>query len=51
MIRRQVRDMLPALALLGIMPWHIDPDPPVLTFGEMEAFARAAPLFAKKTED
>lgn len=40
MMRRHLRSLLPALArVFGIMPWHIDPDPPVLTFGELEEFA------------
>lgn len=39
MTRRGLRQVLPALAMVyGILPWHIDPDPPVLTHGELEAF-------------
>ncbi len=44
MSRRQLRQHLPALAhLYGVMPWHIDPDPPVLTNGELEAFMEWTP--------
>lgn len=39
MTRRGLRAVLPALAAnYGILPWHIDPQPPVLTHGELEAF-------------
>lgn len=39
MTRRGLRSVLPALALnFGLMPWHIDPDPPVLTHDELTAF-------------
>jgi hypothetical protein len=42
MMRRQLREHLPALASrFGIMPWHIDPEPPMLTVGEAETFTRA----------
>ena len=44
MIRRQLRKLLPALAhWYGIMPWHLHPDPAVLTFGELEEFVRQTP--------
>lgn len=40
MTRRGLRKELPAFAFhFGILPWHLDPDPPVLTHGELEAFA------------
>lgn len=39
MSRRGLRAQLPAFAKeFGILPWHIDPEPPVLTRGELEAF-------------
>ena len=44
MIRRQLRKALPALAhFYGIMPWHIDPDPPELTISELRVFLEALP--------
>lgn len=40
MTRRELRELLPAFAhWFGVMPWHIEPDPPVLTSGEVETFA------------
>lgn len=39
MTRRGLRPLLPAFAhWFGIMPWHIESDPPVLTVGETSAF-------------
>lgn len=39
MTRRGLRPILPAFALhFGLLPWHIDPEPPALTHGELEVF-------------
>lgn len=39
MTRRGLRKVLPALAAVcHIMPWHIDPEPPVLTRDELLEF-------------
>lgn len=39
MTRRGLRKALPALAMhYGVLPWHLDPEPPVLTRGEVQSF-------------
>lgn len=44
-MRRVLREQLPAItAIYGLMPWHIDGGPPVLTFGEIDVY------FAKTAE-
>jgi hypothetical protein len=43
-MRRQLREGLPAFAAFyGLKPWEIAGGPPVLTFGEIDEFARQLP--------
>lgn len=41
-MRRALREELPALSkAFGVMPWHLDGGPAVLTFGEIDAYRAA----------
>ena len=52
MTRRGLRPLLPAFAArFGIMPWHIDPIPPVLTRAELDVFVDYLTAQTERTAD